>query len=53
MANKLLKIMDTKDPLIGATGAQLQFRKDLRKFANDIITTQTQEIQTMQQILAN
>lgn len=51
MARKLLKIMDTKDPLIGATGAQLEFRTNLRKFANDIITNQQKEIDTMKQIL--
>lgn len=53
MAQKLIKIMDIKDKLINSTWDQLQFRKNLRTFAQNIITTQTQEIKTMQQILAN
>lgn len=53
MAHKVLKIMDIKDWLIQTTWDQLQFRKNLRTFANAIIETQTKEIQTMQQILTN
>jgi uncharacterized protein (DUF305 family) len=51
MANKLLKIMDAKDPLIKTTEENMKFRTALRQFANDIIINQQKEIDQMKQIL--
>ncbi len=51
MAKKLIEIMNEKDQFIKTTAEWAAFREDLRRFANNIIKTQTKEIYQMKQIL--
>ena len=52
MATKLLEIMDKNDPLIKVDEKTRMFRAALRKFAQDVITNQSKEIQAMQEMLS-
>jgi uncharacterized protein (DUF305 family) len=51
MANKILSVMNDEDPNIRLTQEMANFRTQIRQFAQDIITTQTQEIQLFEQLL--
>lgn|GEM_PF-3072690 len=53
MATKLLHIMEQQDPLIKLTAEAHEHREIIKKFAQDIVTTQSEEIIQFQELLKN
>lgn len=51
MANKILSVMNDEGPNIRLTQEMANFRAQIEQFAQDIITTQTKEIQLFEQLL--